>query len=184
MRPQKSFFTSRQIDRPGGTLVIAQAEAHEAPGPLALSAQPVLGRREYRREFPRDHDKGVDLALDTIEATGAGRAKLATDLWAGIPAVIDEYWSSPSSLTAQVYPQTGNFETIETVVATVPAGATAVLQLGDRSYYLSEGVTNLMGLRVQLGPSDLRLLTVSLAGPISLELCGRVSPLNAKMPNN
>ena len=156
---------------PGESLEIAHEVAGTPPGERILV-----------RERPRDKHPDIARVLELLELLEAGRARLGEQLWAQIPSVITEHASDPAGPTINTYSQVQGWVTITTVVASVAPGLTGTLTLGDTVMYLPAGVLNLIGLQLQLSQSDVRQLTVSGTGPVSLVLCGHVSPADAQLP--
>jgi hypothetical protein len=159
---------------PDPSLAIYDEEAKSPPA--------VINPRMLDRTKPRWGDEAIDAILTRLEEMESGRSALGQRLWAEINAVVEEYGNDDDNTVVTTQPDAQGYVTITSVVATVPSGATGVLQLGARVFYLGAGVTNLMGLACQLSQSDLRQLTVSVAGPVSLYLAGHVSPMQGQLP--
>lgn len=173
---RKQFPPKYDPDVPGSSLAIAQAVAHQPP-------PPVVGRRHLPREFPRDRDGVLDRKLENLEILESGRAALGTRRWAEITETVTEEGYSASALTVQVYAKTTGWERITGWLAVVPSGATGILQLGHLTIPLSAGQTNSpCGMNLDLATDDIRLLTVTQAGPVALALFGHVSPMTASLP--
>ena len=156
---------------PGSTLGIAHEVAGTPPGERILEV-----------ERARDKHPDIEKALELLELLEAGRARLGEKLWAEIPATISESVADPNGPTVNTYSQVQGWVTITSVVASIAPGLTGTLTLGNTVMYLPAGVLNLIGLTLQLSQSDLRQLTASATGPISLALFGHVSPANAQLP--
>jgi hypothetical protein len=110
---------------------------------------------------------------------GALRQTLDDSLWQSIAEDNYESSYSPSqtanaALTCQ--PKTTNIFRVEAFVATIPSGATGLLQLGDAVIPLSAGHTSANGLRLQLAQADLRSVSATVTGPVSLLLTGKQLP--------
>ena len=156
---------------PGETLAIAHEVAGTPPGERILV-----------REHPRDKHPDIARALELLELLEAGRARLGEKLWAEIPATISESVSDPNGPTVNTYSQVQGWVTITAVVASVAPGLTGTLTLGNTVMYLPAGAVNFIGLTLQLSQSDIRQLTASGTGPVSLALFGHVSPVDAQLP--
>lgn len=113
-------------------------------------------------------------ALDSTQ----GRARLAAELWARLPAYIEEYGSStgtPASTQLIVTPKTSQPYLVEAVVVSVPASGN--LQLGDRTIYLNQaGLFVMAPVQILLTGGDVRTLTVASSGAMSLLLTGHQLP--------
>lgn len=109
----------------------------------------------------------------------AVRQSLTDHLHATIPVTVFEA-AHNASLTAgvpmYVRAQTGGLELITGLVVSVPSGATGVVQLANHVMYVGAGVTSLTPLKIELGTSDTRQLTISATGPASFWLFGDQQP--------
>jgi hypothetical protein len=114
------------------------------------------------------------------------RQTLADHLWASVGTFVAENAYNANlaigaTLTARA--QVAGLEKIESVTACVPAGATAVVQLGDKVLYVGQGVTTVPGLAVVLQTTDLRGITIAgSAGPTALLLTGVAIPTFGVLP--
>ena len=133
-----------------------------------LPAHPIL-EHEAKDQTIRD----LYERLDKIET---GRQSLINALWAQIPTDITEHAYLAAALSLQVAPLSTGLIKVTTLVATLPATSTGLLQLGDVTIPLPSGLTHLQGLRILLHSGSSRLLTSTIAGPMSLTLCGQVQP--------
>lgn len=110
----------------------------------------------------------------------AVRQTLSDHQWAQIPLAINEYRylaSLAPGTPLTVLPQTGGLEQIQTIVASVPSGATANIQLHDLVIPVGAGVTVIQGICMILDQSSTRtLLTATATGPASLYLAGQQLP--------
>ena len=110
----------------------------------------------------------------------AVRQAVADQQWAEIPLTVTEaaYAASLAAGVPLVAPaQTGGLERIDSVVVSVPVGATGVVQLGSVLIPVGAGLSVIAPVRLLLGTSDVRQLTLSgTAGAASLLLCGAQLP--------
>lgn len=108
------------------------------------------------------------------------RQTLQDHLWADIPVTITEAAYNANLATGTpmyATPQTSALELITAVIATVPAGATGLIQLGSIFIPAGAGPTLLAPVEILLSSTDARSLTISTtAGPAALVLCGRQRP--------
>lgn len=131
-----------------------------------------------------EHIRASRAALFRLTARLAGdpeslRAQLIDSQWATGALDLSEYAYSASqaaNVPLLVQPRTINVFRVTTIVASVPTGATALVQLGDMSLPLSPGLSNPTDLRHQIGPADLRAITCSATGPVALVLSGEQIP--------
>lgn len=106
---------------------------------------------------------GLGLAMiDQLSGlSSALRQTLADSLWQRIPAYVVEENSAQvaTGATLAVSPTFMTGVKIERIAVSIPAGATATLQLGSFVFPVQGGVTNLQVCRLMSG-SDTRLLTL------------------------
>lgn len=142
------------------------------------------GAKVLAMETPADKHPEIAHYIEALQTQENGRTQLGNKLWAEITAVYTESGDIDDGSTKVVTttPNVTGYVTITSATACVPSGATGTLKLGHITLYLPAGVSNLVGLTVQLGQTDTRSLTVSSAGATSLLLCGHVSPMNAQLP--
>jgi hypothetical protein len=110
---------------------------------------------------------------------GALRQSLNDSLWQSIAADNYEYGYAPAQVAntpLTVNAKTSTIFRVEAFVAVIPSGATGVLQLADVVIPLSQGLQSANGLRLQLAQADLRSLTATVQGPVSLLLTGEQLP--------
>lgn len=136
--------------------------------PYGLPTHPIM-----EHEAKDDAIRDLYERLDKIET---GRQSLINALWAQIPADVTEHAYTPTATSLTVPPITEELVKVTAVVATLPAGATGTLQLGDVVVFLGTPSVNLMGLRILLRGSDTRLVQATKAGPISVVISGQVAP--------
>lgn len=136
------------------------------------------------REQTREHEF-VPGALREIMARLEGlpsalRQGFTDELWSQIPALVDESAFNPAlaiGVPLTVTPQYSTYETITSVVACVPPGATALVQLGSMTLPLWAGVTVMTDVRKMLGTAETRTLILAGApGPAALWLTGQQTP--------
>lgn len=118
----------------------------------------------------------LDRLWSRIDLIAAGNQRLIDELHARIPVDIYEaaYIATATSLTTA--PVTSQMIRATAVVATIPSGATGLLQLGPVTIPLGTPTTNLVGLRIQLRAADLRRLSATKSGPMALLVCGEMMP--------
>lgn len=199
----KKLFAPYNPEVPGDSLRIAQSEAGSAgfvedPTDQPGVSQPVAGRRNLVREFPREHHDGLDRALTHLEQLQGGRQALGLKRWAEITEVVNEYNYSPAGTATVINgvtyyvvkandPATGGryqgFATITAFLVSVPSGATGVLQLGDLTLPVGQGITTSpAGINLQLATDDIRQLNCTASGPMSIAVFGYVTPMTATLP--
>ena len=155
---------------------------HDVPQPVLAKDRSDLGRDEH-----------LERLFAIVEQIEAGMATLAERLQSAIPSWILEYGYLPSAKVLSSSPayggavstlsaRTTDLEYVTTIVASVPSGATGLVQLGDVVIPVSPGTTTMPDVRIPLFPADLRMLSVTTAGPIALVLCGQVAPVRGKLP--
>ena len=168
----------------------ARLKEHDVPPvPRALDRDP---------EVVPEHLDLFTRIMERFELLEHGMGALAEQLASAIPSYTLEYAYSPSA-TALVSsstnvdgvavggfptlgPQTDDLIYILSAIASVPSGATGLLQLGSVTIPVTNGTTVLAPLRIPLFPQDLRALTVTSAGPLALVLMGQVGPTRGKLP--
>lgn len=118
----------------------------------------------------------IEDVLERLVLLEHGRQALVDSLWARIPSYVVEagYQAAVTSLT--VNPQTTKLERINAVIASLPSGATGLLQLGDVIVPLGQGITNMGGVGFLLNTTSTRSLTSTVSGPLALVLFGEVLP--------
>lgn len=108
------------------------------------------------------------------------RQALTDHQWSRIPLFVDEFAYSANQgvgVPLVVTPQFDSLELIESVVAIVPAGATASVQLGLKQLTLGAGVTVMAPVKLLLQRTDTRAITLQGGGgPCSLWLTGEQLP--------
>lgn len=150
----------------------------------AEAKSPVLepNPRDLQRVQPRDLSGELDELLGRMEEVENGRLALGSRLWAAINAEVTESAYDAGVTEVTTSPRVQGWVTITNVVATVPSGATGTLYLGAHTIDLpAAGIMNLL-VRIQLGQTDTRKLTVTSSGTVSLMLCGHVSPMQGQLP--
>lgn len=135
-----------------------------APGPPGRGLPPGLDHHDRPTE--------AEEVLTLLMGLEHGRQAILDRLWSEIPADIDErdWLASATSLT--VAPQSTGLVKITSVIATIPTDQTGTLILGDWQMPLPAGVTVLPFVGMLLTASDLRQLTSTGAGALSLRLMG------------
>lgn len=136
--------------------------------PYGLPAHPIL---EHEAK-----DEAIRHVYETLDKLETGRQALVDALWARIPVEITEHRYLATAASVATDPVTTQLIKVTAVVVTLPAAATGLLQLGDVTIPVGEGVTNLIGLRVFLHQSDIRLAQSTKAGPISLTIAAEIAP--------
>lgn len=107
------------------------------------------------------------------------RQTLADHQWSTIPITITEsvyVAAADADSTLYAAPQTAGLELVESVVVTLPAGGTGIVQLGSVVIPVGQGCTVIAPLRLLLGASDVRAVKCDTAGPLSLLVCGQQLP--------
>lgn len=105
-----------------------------------------------------------------------GRQAVVDQLWATITSYIVETAYSPNAAAISPDVASSNLWMVTAVVATLPANATGLLQLGDITIPLGQGVTILAPVGILLTQTSTRALSSTVAGPISLTLTGQIHP--------
>lgn len=126
-----------------------------------------------------ERDPFLQELLAALQDLGNGtRQAVADALWAKLPTV---YWESAYNPAAtQVFPtpRQENLVTVTTIVASVPSGATGLVQLSDVVIPVPQGLSVIPfgeGGGIQLSRADTRSLTATLSGPVALVLAGYVT---------
>lgn len=108
------------------------------------------------------------------------RQSAADAAWASIPFTIQE-WAWSQNLAAGVAlpaaPQTAGLELIQSIVVSVPTGATGIVQLGINQLPVPAGVTVIAPVAFPVSSTDVRSLTIAGgAGAAALILSGTQQP--------
>lgn len=145
--------------------------------PAPSTGTPPTPLEDLRERAERDRLEEILAALNQLPSQL--RVSLTDQLWAEIPQWVDE-WNYNAAQAANtpliVTPQTSGLEVISSIVVAVPAGATAVVQLGLMTMPVGAGVTAITGSPKVMQTSDLRSVTASGAGPTFLWLTGKQAP--------
>lgn len=108
------------------------------------------------------------------------RQSAADAAWTAIPFTVQEWaWSADlaDGATLPAAAQTAGLELIQSVVVSVPTGATGVVKLGINQLPVPAGVTVIAPVAFPVGSSDTRSLTVTgAAGAAALILSGTQQP--------
>lgn len=108
------------------------------------------------------------------------RQGVADEIWARLPSVVDESQfvaALAPGVPLVVAPQYGTYEVITCVVASVPTGATGLVQLGSTIIPVGAGLSVMPHTRKILAQSDVRSLTIAGAtGAAALWLTGEQQP--------
>ena len=127
-----------------------------------------------------DRDAQLTFILDRLaDLPAALRQTLADHLWSEIPLAISESVyaaAQAANVPLAVNAQTSGLELVESIVACVPSGATGLIQLGSTFLPVGQGITVIAPVKLPLGTSDTRTLTVTAQGPTALWLTGRQQP--------
>jgi hypothetical protein len=128
---------------------------------------------------PGGADATLRAVMDRLSGLpGALRQQLNDHLWQAIAA---DNWESAyavsqtANVALSVQPKTAVIFRVECVVASIPSLATGIVQLGDVTIPFS-GLLIIPGLRLQLNSSDLRAVTATTTGPVSLLITGEQLP--------
>ena len=189
MSKSKLLFASPGIrPAPLETNAVLLKDHDVPPVPRALDRQPPSP----------EHADLFEKIMERFELLEHGMGALAEELASAIPSYTCEYAYSASA-TALVStstnvngarvgswptlgPQTDDLIYALSVLASVPSGATGLLQLGNITVPLPSGPSMLAPLRIPLFPTDLRSLVVTTAGPVALVIMGQVAPTRGKLP--
>lgn len=112
------------------------------------------------------------------------RQTLTDSLWQSIAG--DNWESTYAAVTTanvplQIAPKTTLPMRVECIVASVPSGATGIIQLGDVTIPVGAGIFNANGLRLQISQTDIRQITTTGTGPVSLLITGVQLPTYGAM---
>jgi len=186
---------------PHGTLFAHAERPDPVDAPVArLHEHGIVpqGRVLNRDQELSSGDQRYERLFEIFERLENGQAALTERLAAEVPALVFEfgYLASGTVITSQfqslagvayqpmssMQPRSTDLEVIESVTVAVPSGATGIIQLGNITIPVPSGTTNLLGLTLPLVVTDLRALSVTLAGPMSILLCGHVHPTRGRLP--
>ncbi len=122
-----------------------------------------------------DKVDALQQSINVIQAHAGRQTQWIQSLINQVPKYVDEksYQASASTITLQ--PQSQNLERITAMIAYVSSTG-AVLQVGTRYFPLPIGVTYWNNLTWMLDSTDIRSLTQSAQGQLSLELMGEEIP--------
>lgn len=109
--------------------------------------------------------------VDTLSADS--RRKEALEGRTELAVVEEEYAFSPAGTLIQLQPKTSNYVEVQQITWSIPNGATATLQLGDRQIPIVAQM-NSIAAKMILSPADVRTLTLSAGGVAFLHLAGRI----------
>lgn len=180
-----SIFGTRDRDRDEAGVGAFPADAPypagvDQPGPGAPVPAPP-GRGLPPGLDHRDRPTESEQVLELLMGLEHGRQGLLDRLWAELTANVDERAWLGSATVLQVAPQATGLVKITSVIATIPTDQTGTLVLGDWQMPLPAGVTVLPFVGILLNASDLRQLTSTGAGALSLRLMGHVLPTRGVM---
>jgi len=186
---------------PHGTLFAHAERPDPVDAPVArLHEHGIVpqGRVLNRDQELPSGDQRYERLFEIFERLENGQAALTERLAAEVPSLVCEFGylasgtvitSSYQSINGVAYqpmstmqPQTSDLEVIESIIASVPSGATGLLQLGAVTIPLSAGTTPLPFLKIRLLPYELRALSSTSAGPMAVVLMGHVYPTRGRMP--
>lgn len=170
-----------EVKTPSAFILIGMA------GDQGLAAS-YRGLRTHIRERAADAgfrgDDTAELLRQVIAKLAALPAQLrqsaADAAWASIPFTVQEWaWSQALAQggVLAASPQTAGLELIQSIVVSVPTGATGVVQLGINQLPVPAGVTVIAPVAFPVGSSDTRSLTITGgAGAAALILSGTQQP--------
>lgn len=125
-------------------------------------------------------DKTLDAVLAALAALPDQlRQAIGDHLWSTIPVDVKETAYNPNQAAntpLQLTPAMHVGVRITAVIASIPANATGTIRLGDVVVPIGQGLTVLAPMRLPLAPTDIRSVSSTIAGPVSLLVMGEQTP--------
>ncbi len=159
--------------------------SHPHGNPVFRTPNPAMMPGAVPSPIPpaNDRDAALRMVLDRLAGLpDAVRQAVADAAWAAIPLTVSEANSAVltnggANPTLTLNRQVDGYFLVESVVAIVPAGATATVILGSLTLPVPAGVTSLPKLALTLAAGDTRSITLAGAGGLTaLILSGRQMP--------
>ncbi len=123
--------------------------------------------------------------LNRLVMLEQGRQSLIDHLWATIPSVVNErLYENQGQAVLTINATTSELWTVESIITSIPAGQTGLLQLGDSSMPVPAGTFTMAPVSVLLRQVDPRVLTSTGAGAMGLWLMGTLRPTRGTMHGN